>query len=224
MSSTGSGASQRRSSTRAVMPWRREPPGHPQAHRHAVAEGDDGQVGGPRRDVRAAADRRVRHRASTVEPAVVAGRRAGRGCGRGRSAPGTPRPCRRWRPRRRRCAASPPRRRRGAGQATTRPGMSRSTATRVVVVEVAAEALLVGQSRRPAPPSGCGTCRGRRTTASPPRRAAGPRRCAGRRGTGSPGRAAVRPARAERQAEDRLLVEQGVEDPGRRRTGGPGRG
>ena len=77
------------------------------------------------------------------------------------------------------------------GQAITRPGDVAQHGDRVVVVEVAAEALLVGEAgdahdhrvgvRRP----------GRRTTGWLPRRAAGPRRCAGRRGTGSRGSAAT---------------------------------
>ena len=99
-----------------------------------------------------------------------------------------------------------------AGEAITSAGDVAQHADRVVVVEVAAEALLVAVARRSARPSRCGTRPARRTAASPPRRAADPRRCGGRRGTGSRGSAA-KPAdrRAEREPEDRRLVEQRVE-------------
>ena len=44
MSATGNGASQRRSRTSAAMPFVGQPAGHPQTHRHPVAERDHGQI------------------------------------------------------------------------------------------------------------------------------------------------------------------------------------
>ena len=70
-------------------------------------------------------------------------------------------------------------------------------------------------ARPPGPPSGCGTGRTRRTAGWQPRPGADPRRCAGRPGTGSPAPEQAGQPAAEGQPEDRLLVEQGVEDPGR---------
>ena len=146
-------------------------------------------------------------------------------CGRARSAPGRPRPCRRPSAAatqvRSMAAASSPR----AGQATTSPGCRGARRRRC----------RCGSGRRtpsgrpgPATRTTIGlrvAARSRRTAGWPPRRAAGPRRCAGRRGTGSPG-IGQQPGQpgAEAEPEDRLLVEQGVEDPGRSEASGEAAG
>ena len=174
-----------------------------------------------------AADRDVRSPSRTVDvrrqPPAVAGRRAGRGCGRARSARGTRTrvpsvfaaaahvrsiaaassagPARRHEPgdvaqhRRARCRC---------GSARRSPSGSRS--------------------RRRARPSGCGTGRSRRTTASPPRRGAGPWRCAGRRGTGSPGSAAARTRRARARGRGSSARRAACRTRGARRPRAAGRG
>ena len=153
---------------------------------------------------------------ATSQPAVVAGLVQVARCGRARSAPGT----RRHAPStsaaatqvRSIAAASSGR----AGEAIDQARDVAQHADRVVVVEVAAEALLVAVAGDAHHHRVAVLPVARRTAASPPRRAAGPRRCAGRRGTGSPGSAAARTAPAP-SARPRigLLVEQRVEDPGR---------
>ena len=80
------------------------------------------------------------------------------------------------------------------GTATHQPRDVAQHRDRVVVVEVAAEPLLVGEPGDAHDHRVVVLRRRRRTAGSPPRRAAGPRRCAGRRGTGSRGWAAARRA------------------------------
>ena len=99
-----------------------------------------------------AAGSRVRRQPAAVARLVQVAAR-----GRARSARGTRRPGRRRGRGEAGAQHRGARRRAAPATASTSPGMSRSTATRVVVVEVAAEALLVGAARRSAPPSRCGT-------------------------------------------------------------------
>ncbi len=176
-----------------------EAAGDPQAHPQAVAERDDGQVGavavgaGP-------ADRQwsTPPESGTAPATAHRRRRADRGCGTARWAPGTRTPRRRSARRPRTCASSP-RRRRGA-PARRSPGRGCRAVRRSGCRCGSARRTPSGSRiRRSAPPSGCGTGGRRRTAASRLRRGSGRRRCAGRPGTGSRGSAAVptppRPAR-----------------------------
>ena len=126
---------------------RGEPAGHPQAQVEPVAAGHDREVSavavGPRptdrrRGCRSTARRFVGRRASRRRPA-----RGGRSCGTSaigsRKTQTLPSMAAAATQVRNMAAASSGR----AGDAITSPGMSRSTRDRVVVVEVAAEALLV---------------------------------------------------------------------------------
>ena len=136
MSSAGSGAIQRRSSTRQPMPLGGQPGRHPQAHPQPVAERDDGQVapvpvaaGAAHRDVapatapaarrgRASRRRRARCR-SRVWYSAIGSRKT-----QTRPSASAPRPGRSaaWRPRRR---AGPGRRRSGRGCRAARPARCR---------------------------------------------------------------------------------------------------
>ena len=90
-----------------------------------------------------------------------------------------------------RCAAS--RRRRRAGRARRSRARGCRAARRPRCRCGSARRSRAGsRARRPARPCRSGSGPARRTAASPPRRAAGPRRCAGRRGTGSPAPAGAR--------------------------------
>ena len=202
MSSTGSGASQRRSSTRTPIPS--------SASRRATRRLMCSPLPNvtivrsrPSPWVRGRADRHVRvgpagRAVVRREPAAVAGLVQVGACGRGRSVRGrrtrVPSTAAAARQVRSIAAASSGRAGRGDDQA----GDVAQHADGVVVVEVAAEALLVAVAGDPHHHAGCGTGRWRRTAAWPPRRGAGPRRCAGRPGTGSRARAAgrTRPRRA----------------------------
>ena len=107
--------------------------GHPQ--RQVQAVGPRRRRARPRPRGRSPARRSGRARSPTpparrTAPSTARRRRGGgRGCGTSRSAPGTRSPCRRHRPRPRTCAASAAASAGWAGEAMTRPGMSRSTAT-----------------------------------------------------------------------------------------------
>ena len=143
--------------------------------------------------------------------------RAGRGCGRARSARGT----RDTLPST--VAAATQVRSIGGGvvgpgrRGDDQAGDVAQHRDRVVVVEVAAEALLVAVAGDAHDHRVAVLAAARRTAASPPRRAAGPRRCAGRPGTGSPGSAAahVTPG-AERQARGWTARRAACRTPARR--------
>ena len=192
-SSSGSGASQRRSTTRRRSPCSSEAAGR----RGATGAGrwPTSRWSGRRRPLRVrerGADRDVLARSGTEPPRGRRPPRAGRARGTARSARGT----------RTRCRPPPPRPtqvrsigRRVVGTGGRRDHEPRDVAQhaeRVVVVEVTAEALLVAVARDPHDHPVAIRGPARRTAASPPRRAAGPRRCAGRRGTGSRGSARSR--------------------------------
>ncbi len=91
-------------------------------------------------------------------------------------------------------------------------------ADRVVVVEVAAEALLVAVAGDPQHHRVARTAPARRTSATPLRRGAGPRRCADRRGTGSPGSAAARRRRPRARVRGSTARRAACRRPGPRRT------
>ncbi len=228
MSSTGSGASQRRSSTRALIPWRGEPSSRPagSSARRCRSVTIVRSVPSPyvaARPIGTCASSHIAGGGVRREPAAVAGfvqvagvverdrleEDAHRAVDGGGGQAGA--------------------QHRGgvvaAGRARRRPGPGCRAARRPRCRCGSGRRSPSGRpGRRPARPSGCGTARARRTAGSPPRRAAGPRRCAGRRGTGSPAPAAARTPRRRGQPEDRLLVEQRVEHPRRRRTAWAARG
>ena len=194
MSSTGSGASQRRSTTRRWIPCaaRVRPP---------AAEMDPfAQVtivrSPPSRYVPGGADGHV-FVGERGDPALVALARAGRGRGTARSARGRRRHFRHARPTRRRSRASPPRRRAAPATRSRGPGCRAGRRPRRRCGS-GRRSRAGSRSRRSGSPSRCGTPAARRTAGSPPRRGAGPRRCGGTRGTGSPGSARSRspPSRA----------------------------
>ena len=187
MSSIGSGASQRRSTTRASIAALLEAAGDPQRHQEAVAPGEDRQVVAVA--VRACRAERDVLGARRREPEAVALLVAGRACGRARSARGRRRRCRRPSQRRRTCAAS--RRHRPAAPATrSRARECRAGRRPSRRCGSGRRSPSGSRTRRSARPCRCGTGPARRTAASPPRRGAGPRRCGDTRGTGS--RAAAR--------------------------------
>ena len=189
MSSIGSGASQRRSTTRASIPRCCEAPGDAERHQQAVAPREDRQVVAvavrarrAERDVLGRRRREPEAVALLVEVAGVVER--DRLEERAHAAVDLRRGDARAQHRRR--VVGPRRRRDHEAGDVAQDG------DRVVVVEVAAEALLVAVARDPHDHPVAVAGPARRTAASPPRRAAGPRRCGGTRGTGSPAAAGSR--------------------------------
>ena len=126
-----------------------------------------------RRRARRGPSRSVRARCSLPSANPRRRARAGRVCGRARSARGTRSPCRRRRRPRRTCAASTRASAPVAGDATTSTGDVAEHAEAVVVVEVPPEALLVAVAGDAHHHPVAVLAAARRTTASPLRRGAG---------------------------------------------------
>ena len=175
-----------------------QPGGRPQAHPQPVAERDDGQVARRRRSSAAPADRDM-----PGGPQRQAGHS-------GASQPPSPARCRSrvwYRAIGSRNTQTLPSASRGGqagaqhGRGVVRPGRAgddqardvTQAGQRVVVVEVPAEAPLVGEPGDAQHHRVAVLALGEEATAWPPRRGSGPPRCAGRRGTGSPAPGAARP-------------------------------
>ena len=222
MSATGSGASQRRSTTRHADALVGQPGRGPQRHPHPVAEGDDGQVvgradpvdpGPADRHVAGRPRARLRRSAASHSPspsvvqvagvverdrlqehadaAVHRGARPGRSAASARRRPAAPAP----RPPARACrAVRPPSCRCGSARRSP-PGRP---------------------ARRPAPPSGCGTrpCEKNCMVAASPRSWSSALCRYARYWISGTGSSPASPAPSA-EPEDRRLVQQRVEDPGR---------